>query len=152
MIDRDESGEMEIMEIVSWLEYQLVGPSVAQQIRDCLAEKRTLFGYLVTDADSFFEACDLDGNEFLKFEELCQGLKHMHISVGFPEMDALLSTMGKDRNSLIAKEELSWALDQRAQWSRITDRPEVEQALEEFSEPVSSSVSPVSPMSPVLAW
>jgi len=121
MIDRDASGEMDIKEMVSWLEYQLVGASVAQQIRDCFEENRTLFGCPVSDAGSFFEACDLDGNGFLKYDEIAKGLKFMHTSVGYPEMDALLATMGKDRSSLITKEEIVWALDQKAQWARVKD-------------------------------
>jgi len=121
MIDRDGSGEMDIKEMVSWLEYQLVAASVAQQIRDCFEEKRTLFGCEVTDAGSFFEACDLDGSGFLKYEEVTKGFKFMQMSVGFPEMDALLATMGKDRSSLISKEEIVWAVDQKAQWARVKD-------------------------------
>jgi len=118
-IDSDSSGNMDLTEVNSWLEYQLVAASVAMQIRDCFSEKRTLFGQLVTDAASLFDAIDLDGNGYLEFDELVKGLRNLQLSVGFPDIDGLLTTLGKDRSSLIDREELIWVLDRKSQMDRI---------------------------------
>jgi calcium-binding protein CML len=121
-IDSDGDGEMDIMEVMSWADYQLVGASVAMQIREVFEENRTLYGFNVRDAESLFEAIDIDGNGLLSFEEVSDGLRQLQLNVGFPEIDAWLATLGKDRGDLIDKEELIWVLDHKSQMERIKGR------------------------------
>jgi len=118
-VDLDMNGQMDIMEIMAWADFQLVGATVAMQIREVFEEERTLFGYKVTDAASLFEAIDINGDGVLDFDEFVQGLKHLQLNVGFPELDTLLSTLGKDRSGGIDKEELIWVLDHKSQLDQV---------------------------------
>merc|ERR1711865_1126411 len=118
-LDTDGNGQMDLGEIMRWIDYELVGASVAMQIREVFSEARTLFGHKVTDAGSLFDALDLDGSGCLDFDEIISGLRSLKLSVGFPEFDALFATMGKDRGSQVDKEELIWILDSKSQLERI---------------------------------
>merc|ERR1712070_333686 len=40
IVDQDQNGEMDILEVMSWADYQLVGASAAMQIREAFEEKR----------------------------------------------------------------------------------------------------------------
>merc|ERR1711988_1943776 len=89
------------------------------QIRQVFTENRTLFGMTVSDASSLFDAIDVDGSGILEFDELVSGLRRLHLKVGYPEIDALLGTLGRDRSGGFDKEELIWILDQKSQMDRI---------------------------------
>merc|ERR1712100_878147 len=119
VVDQDANGQMDILEIMAWADFQLVGASVAMQIRQGFEEKRTLYGVPVTDAASLFEAIDMDGSKMVEFEELISGLRKLQMKVGYPEIDALLATLGRDRTGGFDKEELVWVLDHKSQIDRV---------------------------------
>jgi Ca2+-binding EF-hand superfamily protein len=123
VVDQDANGRMDILEVMAWADFQLVGAAVAMQVRQVFDEKRTLYGYPVTDAASLFEAIDVDGSGILEFEELVNGLRRLQLKVGYPEIDALLGTLGRDRTGGFDKEELIWLLDQKSQMGRVRKAP-----------------------------
>ena len=89
--------------------------SVVQQLKDAALKKRRLFGSVIEDLATMFNAADIDGDGHITTEELSAAFRRLDLGFEPDQIAVMMQKMDEDGNNTIEREEFFAAIEKFAQ-------------------------------------
>ena len=88
--------------------------SVVQQLKDAALKKRRLFGSVIADLGSMFNAADIDGDGHITIGELAAAFRRLDLGFEPEQIAVMMRSMDEDGNNTIEREEFFDAIEKFA--------------------------------------